>query len=126
MSDSIYRGYGLHEGVSNDNVQKLAKQFKDSLSDPGRTRRGVFLGIDFLRKLVDDLTRDEFDGIIVKIGKRKPQPGIPDSYELVATQLELEGGQSFTVARRGLNYSSKGPGDIHPPDVGCPPIDGAS
>ncbi|GAB2561813.1 hypothetical protein [Spirosoma areae] len=124
MSDSVFRNHGLHKGLSSESVRRLARRFKQDIP-ASRERRGVFLGIDFLEDVANSIREGGFDGLIVKFGIHPKVGDTPRTYELVATEIELEGEGSFKVIRRGANYASL-PGDaVNPPVVGCPPIDSA-
>lgn len=125
MSDSIFRGYGLHKGVAKELIDKLTKRWRDEVPNHG-ARQGVFLGVDFLDELVKDLKAGPFDGIVVNYGVKGTGP--TRTFELVATQLELKGKadpKPHDIVRWGLNYSSTPVIGTNPPDVGSPPIGGA-
>jgi hypothetical protein len=124
MSDSIYRGYGLHKGATKELVSKLTKRFRDDVPNRG-TREGVFLGIDFLTELVKDLTDGHYDGIVVNFGVKGT--GTTRTFELVARQLELNGRADpnpEATARAGKRYASTPIPNTNPPDIGSPPITG--
>ena len=126
MSNSIFRGYGLHKGVSKEIVDKLTKRFREDVTKRG-IREGVFLGIDFLENLVKDLQDGNFDGIVVNYGVKGT--GATRTFELAATQLELvdrADPKPHTIARKGLRYASTPVPATEPPDVGSPPIGGGS
>lgn len=130
MSDSIYREYGLHKGVSTELIDKLTKKFRTSVPD-SKKRQGVFLGVEFLRELVADLDNGKVDGISVKFDGIVVNYGVKGTgksrtFELVATQLVLEGGDSTTIVQKGINYASTPVDGTNPPDVGSPPIGGVA
>lgn len=125
MSDSIYRGRGLHKGVSAQTTQKLIARYLKAKSR--RARQGFFLGIDFLRDLTGAIEADPgLDGLYVQFGLSAGADDTPAKLELIATPVELGGGDAFTIKREGVHYCSIGDGSTSPPALPSPPLGGSS
>lgn len=116
----MYRNRGLHKGISSESIDRLTKRFQQAPTR--RKRQGLFFGVDFLEQLVNDLKQEGYDGVLMQFGIA---PGLGNelpTYELVATQVELAGGDSLKATRIGVHYSSRGNESTNPPEVPSPPM----
>lgn len=112
--------HGLHP-VATATSQALTDRF---INNPENgERKGYFLGVEFLQKLVRDLDKGKFDGVLMAFGESAPEsPGAKGNRELIATPIKFMGTSSNKVSKRGQPLISVPGNSTEPTSVGSPPL----
>lgn len=111
---SAFAGHGLHL-TSRELGQDLTDRFTGN--PVNGTGRGYFLGVEFLRDLVQSLKAGRFDGVLIEFGESSG-----GDRELVATQLAFNDRTTYTIGSWGDTYTSVPGGGPEPPSLGSPPL----